>query len=259
MRKHRGFTLFEVVIAMTIVVILVGVMSSTITVAFRQKRAAEDAIESVRDTNTVGDFLVQELGNALPPTTASQPATDSSGGIVGAPTGLGSLGGTTGGLGGIETNTQESLIGPFIGDNVSINFYTSGPEHNAPLNADVKYVEYSLGQDSKGVPALVRRVSINLLADQVETILPQETLISHVRQVTFRYYGGPSLGWFDTWDSTQNSDTLPYAVSIELQLDPLNDGGPVRTLKRFASLWCASPPASSTDTSADTGGIIPGF
>jgi prepilin-type N-terminal cleavage/methylation domain-containing protein len=256
MRKQRaGFTLLEVLIALTIVVILVGVMASVITVAFKQKNAAEAAIETMRDTQAAGDLMVDELGNAATPTPSTQPLT---GGIEVDPSqlGLGAFGagnGTAGGLGSISQGTTPTLYGAFYGESELVSFYTTGSEPKAPLQGDARWVEYSLGTAADGSTALVRQVDTNLLAYEQSNDLPTEVLITHVRRVVFQYWDGTQ--WLNNWDSTVNSGTLPFAVSIEITLDPSRTGGNERVIKRFASLWCAAPPVTTED-SGTTGGIV---
>ena len=258
--RRSGFTLFEVQVAMTIVVILVGVMSSVITVAFKEKNAAEAAIEAVRDTYAAGDLLVSELSNAASPTPSTQTAI---GGIEADTSTLG-LGqftggnnGTAGGLGAISTNTTPSLYGAFYGEPSSVSFYTTGSEPKAAVKGDARWIRYSLAPAKDGVQALVRDVDTNLLTDTLVADLPREVLITHVRTITFQYYDGTQ--WLDTWDSTMYSDTLPYAVSIELTLDPSRTGGEERVIKRFASLWCAAPPATVPDSGLGELEVTPGL
>jgi prepilin-type N-terminal cleavage/methylation domain-containing protein len=259
---RHGFTLFEMLIALAIVVILVGVMSSTINIAFKQKLAAERAIEAVRDIQAVGDLMVDELGNAAPPTPATQPTVGGMavemGGIEADSTevGLGSLGagnGTAGGLGAITTGYGVMMYGAFVGDSQSISFFTTGPEPRAPLQHDARWVQYSLDKADDGADAVIRLVDTNLLADEADPNPAREVLIKNVRNVAFRYWDGTQ--WLDAWDSTVNSDTLPYAVSIELTLDPLEENGPERVIKRFASIWCAAPAAISDTTGIVTPGL----
>ncbi len=67
MKRARGFTLFEVVLAIAIVVILMATLAATLSLAFKSRRSSEDAVNSVRDIYAVGDILVAELENAAPP------------------------------------------------------------------------------------------------------------------------------------------------------------------------------------------------
>jgi len=200
--RRRGFTLFEVLIAMAIVTILLSTMATTISVAFKQKRAAEEAVDSVRDTQTVGG--INGMSNSS----------------------------------GITSGTYY-LFGPFIGDNLSLTFYTTGPEPKAAIQGDVRYVEYALSPQSDGRLALVRREDTNLLSDQVGTDMAEEILVTDVISVAYQYYDGTN--WLDAWDSTDTTanNTLPVAVKMVLQLEPAHVGGAVRVITRIATIWCA--------------------
>jgi len=243
--RRTGFTLFELLIALAIVVILVGVMASTITIAFKQKQAAEDAIEAVRDLQSVGDLLVQELSSATPPTPSTQSALGGIAGVDSSTLGLGSNG-TAGGLGAVQQSENLQMYGPFIGSSEMISFYTTGPEPKAPVQGDSRWIQYGVGKNDKNETCLIRQVSTNLLSDSEDLTLPQEVLIPNVTSVQFLYYDGTQ--WVDTWDSTLNSDTLPLAVKIELHLAPLRANGEERIIKRVATLWCAAPAASQVTT-----------
>jgi type II secretory pathway pseudopilin PulG len=253
-KRTGGFTLFEVLLSMAVVVILVGVMSSVITLAFRAKNSAEAAIETMRDTQAAGDLIVAELSNAAPPTPSTQPA-EYEGGISSDTSELGlGANGTSGGLGSVtdQYSAYPSLYGAFVGETSSLYFYTTGSEPKSMVKGDSRWIRYSLDQTKDGVPALVREVATNLLADVIDTtLLPKEVLITHVRKLVFQYWDGAQ--WLDTWDSTANADSLPYAVSIEITLDPTRTGGDERVIKRFASLWCAVKPPATGDSSSVTG------
>jgi prepilin-type N-terminal cleavage/methylation domain-containing protein len=250
--SRRGFTLFEVVIALAIVTILLSTLSTTINVAFRQKRAAEEAVDAVRDTQTVGDIFVADVACAVPPNPQSASAdsiayqvdatqqaaaaadagtTDANVVASGGITGLGNSSGITSGT--------YYLFGPFIGDNLSLTFFTTGPEPKAAIQGDVRYVEYTLAQQSDGRLGLVRHVDTNLLSDQLGTDMAEEILVTGVTSVTYQYFDGTN--WLGAWNSTDpgTNNTLPKAVKMVLELEPAHAGGPAREIVRTATVWCA--------------------
>jgi hypothetical protein len=62
---------------------------------------------------------------------------------------------------------------------------------------------------------LVRRVSTNLLSPKV--IDPNEqVLCRNVVSLNLRYFDGTS--WVDEWDSTEDANSLPRAVEIDIQV-----------------------------------------
>jgi len=252
---RRAFTLIEVLLALSVVVILISTMATTVNVAWQSKRVAENAIESVRSTQAVGDIWVNDVGNAVPPSpfaanaesnvylvAATQAAADNPDSTTDSTTGQ-----TIVASGGIEgssatsgiTAGSYSLFGPFKGDDKSMNFYTTGPEPKAAIEGDVRYIEYLLALQSVNRLALVRRVDTNILGTNSGGQLPQEVIVTGVKSINFRYYDGAN--WTNSWDTTDTNtnNSLPYAVSMELTIEPVRDGGADRQIIRYATLWCA--------------------
>jgi prepilin-type N-terminal cleavage/methylation domain-containing protein len=273
MRKSRGFTLFEVLISLAIIVILISTIASTISVAYKSKRSAEAAIENVRDVQTVGDIFVESVQSALTPWLGTPAATQAAATLTADtqaedPTttnvSLNNDGSLQDG-----TNLPLHLVGPFFGEAQYMSFFASGAEPGAELRGDVRWVEFALSYTNQndGLQSLVRRVQTNLLQDGFDVEnptsdgLPDQVLINHVKDLRFQY-ADSSGNWYDSWDSVQSSNALPYAVSMDLTLSPLTENGPDRVIHRVASIWTASPPATmptdDTDTGV-TGGIQGGF
>ncbi len=237
--SRRGFTLFEIIVAIAIVVMLMGTMAETLKTAFQHKASAEYAIANVRDIQTVGDIFVQELACAVPPNPLSGAANSLTINATTAP----SNGTYSGGINNMNDNGTGTgglyLFGPFLGDSISLSFFTTGSEPKADVQAGVRYIEFRLSQQSNGDLALVRCVDTNLLADIPAIVLPEEVLVTGVKAVQFQYFN--SIGWLDAWDSTgvDNNNTLPIAVKMILTLAPLRDGAPDRVITRVATVWCA--------------------
>jgi type II secretory pathway pseudopilin PulG len=254
MRRH-GFTLFEVLIALMVVIILISTISSTISVAFKAKDRAERAIEGVRDTQAVGDVWVADVSCAVPPNPLAAGADSYAYQVAATQAEADTTNGAAqGGIEGMSNQTgitvgSAYLFGPFRGDNSGMSFYTTGPEPKAAIQGDVRYVEFALTLQSDNRLALVRRVDPNLLAGQATTQLPQEVLVAGARAVSFQYYDGS--GWRDSWDSTSadTNNTLPYAVKMTLTLEPARSEGSPRVLTRIATVWCAAKTAIDSDNS----------
>jgi prepilin-type N-terminal cleavage/methylation domain-containing protein len=257
--RRRAFTLFELLVALAVVVMLVASLAAALSIAFKSKRSSEESVNSVKDVYSVMDSLIVELQNAAPPNPksnqdqlaaelnqAANTATD----------------GTT-----ITSTTSLPLYlyGPFLGDSQSIKFYATGPEPNATIQSDARLVYICLEDQPDGTRALVRHVETNLLStdtdpaefptEQSGEIIP-EILVSNVQDVKFSYYDGSALQ--DSWDSTQLApytqlaNTLPNAVKVELILNPLHEGGQPRLITRFATLWCADASIMAAGTTAAT-------
>jgi general secretion pathway protein J len=195
-RQRRAFTLLELLLALTMMVVIATALGASIYTAYRAKTSAEEAVAANRASSLAIDILAQELGHCLPPT-----ANSSQGGFT--IIGLGNSG---------------NIIGAFTGTAEAVTFSAAGAEPYATLTHDVREIEYALTTDNETQgQMLVRRVRTNQLAPVIET--PPEDVICHdVISFQLRYTDGAS--WYDAWDSTQKNNALPIAVELTLELAP---------------------------------------
>jgi prepilin-type N-terminal cleavage/methylation domain-containing protein len=226
--RPRGFTLLELIIAVGIMAIVAATLAATMSTTFKLKDAAERAVLSTRDTESISEIFVSELKNATPPNAnAAQDPNLASNSVS------------------LEV-VPNFLCGGFYGEAQYISFYTTGPDPKAEVQGDVRYVEFAVDGNN-----LVHRQRTNLLEDQAtDPAADQEVLVEDLVDLQFSYYDGTD--WYDQWDSSTNGNVLPYAVELQLTLKPLNPGGPERVLHWYAPITCAAP---ATDTTTTTGGI----
>jgi type II secretion system protein J len=211
-RSHtHGFSLIELLLAMTMVSMLALSLYTAMNVTIRARRSASLAVEPTRAAVVAADLLRQDLESVPPPT-----------GI---------------------------LAGPFIGvhaaggsgDNDTVQFCTIGADAGAaddvPLAEGIRRVELIIRTDTSP-PALVRRVTRNLLASS-EPFVEEEILCRNVSSFSMRYYDG--YAWQENWDSTTLGDVLPMAVSMTLQIGDGSDGQVPQRISRVIELSCAKP------------------
>ena len=196
-RRRRGFTLLEVLIALVIVVMIGAGLYVSLRVAFQSKLSAERVVEPPRTAAVALDLIGQDLQGSVAPT-----------GLVWAT----SFEGVTG---------ADDRGRP--GDDLQFFSVADSPLHPS-ANGDIKSVELTVqtapnGQDH----LLVRKVVRNLLTQSTTPNPDVEVICRGVGGFHLRYYNGDA--WADTWDSTQQDNTLPAAVEVTLTLD--RDGGPV--------------------------------
>jgi type II secretory pathway pseudopilin PulG len=185
---HRAFTLLELLVAMTMVIILATSLFMSLSVAYRARRTAEAAVVPMRTFGIALEILRQDFQNALP--------------------GGGTL--------------SVSFEGTSNGNTDQVTFFTTAdsPEHQA-ANGEIKMVQLNVGQiANSNQPALIRSVSRNLLA-QYQVNPDQEILCRNVTQFKLRYSTGTQ--WVDTWDSTQMNNEVPAAVEVTVELAPPAD------------------------------------
>jgi hypothetical protein len=210
----------------------------SMTIAIRAQRTAQNTVASTRAGAIASDLIREDLSSLPPP------------------------------------SANSVLVGPFVGthqpggggDADDLVFYTLGTDRriestvtNAinnndtnpePLGEGVRGVEFLLRTDVSP-PVLVRRVQRNLLTQN--TPQPEEEILCRdVRSFSLRYWDGTT--WQETWDSTQQNDTLPLAVAVTIQVnDPLShvlvNGQPVRQIQQVIPLACGK---SATDSTTGT-------
>ncbi len=186
LRPLAGFTLIELVLAMSIAAVLAVSLFAAMRVAFRAQRSAEQAVAPVSAVDAALAFVALDLQNIRPASVDDW-------------------------LSGVDGKDDRGHDGD------SLTFFTTAPAADQPAaNGEVKRVELAVSVDNNGQHRLVRRVIRNLFTD----VLPapdEETLCIGVYSLNLRYYDGSD--WQNTWDSTQLGDVLPKAIEVTLQLD----------------------------------------
>ena len=225
-RRHSGFTLMELSLAMGMMAMLALTLYMSLSIALKARDSAYANIGPVRAATVAADLIRQDLESVLPP--------------------------------------SGNLAGPFIGymdsslpggrsDNVE--YFCVGNDSarivDSPLAEGIRKVDLLVRTDVKP-PVLVRQVYRNLLA-QAEMPPEEEVLCRNVKSFSLRYFDGTL--WQDQWDSTTMGDVLPTAVEMTLEIDyPQKPGQPPTTYRvvRVIPLACAKP---ATTTGGTTGGL----
>lgn len=223
--RGSGFTLLELVVAMSMVAVLAGSLADSMYVAFKAVKTADAAIDAPRTAAIAMDFLSQDLQNALPPGTEL--------------------------AGNFEATQGQDSRGH---ENDDLVFFTSAdsPQH-VDANGDIKQVELTMEQDSDGDWVLVRRVIRNLLS-QTQVNPDEEIICRGVNSFTLQYSTGSQ--WETTWDSTQEDNTIPAAVQVTLELQRPDTKGVMQTI-RYTRTFALACSTASTDPTVNTGVSMP--
>jgi general secretion pathway protein J len=202
MKRRRGFTLLELLLAVAMIATLGLALYASMMIGFRARRSAHAQVAAMREASIVMEIAQQDLQSVLPP--------------------------------------RGTLAGPFIGNPTSsttgsasegsLDFYTLGrdavspadAEKEAPFSEGPRHVQLLLQSGEAGRGVLVRRVTRNLLATAA-TEAHEEVLARNVSAFTVRFFDGET--WQTEWDSTLLADTLPVAVEMTIELAD-RDGGP---------------------------------
>jgi type II secretion system protein J len=188
--RYKAFTLLELLVAMTLMVVAASCLYSALYTGFRARRSALSAVEPTSLAINAIELLKQDIYGVLPP--------------------RGVLAGAF--LGTDSTGAKGT-------DADSLEFYTTHiyADEDHPVGGMGK-IELLLEQDSdcdRENYRLIRRVTTNLLPPRA-TEAEEQVLCRHVTSLNLRYFDGES--WLDEWDSTADANSLPLAVEIEIQI-----------------------------------------
>ena len=236
-RRRAAFTLLELLVAMFIVAILSLSLYASLQIAFRSKASAEAAVEPPRTAATALDLIGQDLQAAAPLTAFPAQSLEFEG-----------------------VDQTDSRGHP--GDDLQFYTVADSPLH-ANANGDVKGVELTTVPSPDGRDhLLVRKVIRNLLSENFNAATPftpgvnpdVEVICRGVGGFNLRYYNGDT--WADSWDSTQEDNTIPAAVEVTLTLDRTDASGVTRSYNyvRIFPLSASTAAQDSTvNPNADVG------
>jgi prepilin-type N-terminal cleavage/methylation domain-containing protein len=234
--QYKAFTLLELLVAMTLMVVTAACLYTALYTGFKAKRSAESAVEPTSQAINAIELIKQDTYGVLPPT----------GTLTGAFVG---------------TNSQDTKGM----DTDSLSFYTTHIyAGNNQLVGGLGKIELLLEEDNdKDIDIdtegyrLVRKVTTNLLSPK--TIEPEEhVLCRNVKSLNLRYYDEEN-GWLNEWDSTNDANSLPLAIEIDIQVlrkGTSNDAEyQTRRLTQCFSIPCGgSQPESQTSSTTAAGG-----
>lgn len=174
-RPSRGFTLLEVVLAMTLLSVIAAVGFAVLRTGIRSWDAGEARMQRLESRMAVMRFLRNYLANALP-------AQDDFSGLT--------------------------PVFTFVGAPDAVRFVAFPPEY---VGRGMRY-GFSLGQTGDALGVMLEPFGKRLLsgATQPERI----ALLDRVRQVRFAYFGPPAEGRAPEWMEEWRFDALPLLVRV---------------------------------------------
>ena len=217
-RRHSGFTLIELTLAMAMTAMLALSMYTALSVAQQARRNASASVEQSRTISIAADILGRDFESVLPP---------------------------TGQLAGPFVGIRQAGASGNGGDFDQMEFFSLGEDEPArpdyPLAEGIRTIQFFVRSDAGASHALVRRVTRNLLPT-IEPTAEEEVICRDVRSFSVRYFDG--LAWQESWDSTTLGDVLPTSVAITLEVDDPTAAtreASVRRVTRVFPLSCARP------------------
>jgi type II secretion system protein J len=184
----------ELLVAMVLMVAVASSLYTALYTGFRAHRSSLLAVEPTAQALNAIELVKQDLIGVLPP---------DSNGLASA----------------FVATNSTGLKGM---DDDSVEFYTThvyADDENP--NGGVAKIGLLLEEDTEAVHTnhttyrLVREVTTNLLAPK-EVKPEEQVLCRDVTSLNFRYFDGSD--WVDDWDSTEDSNSLPKAVEVEIEV-----------------------------------------
>lgn len=198
---HRAFTLIEVMLAVVIFSIVLTAIHMLFYGALQLRSKTTEAIESALPLQQTIAIIQRDLSNLAMP-----------GGAM-----VGELQTTQTSSSTNAVETLNPIDDSLPGQSTPAFYTTSGIiDENSPF-ADLERVSYALLPSTNGLPGrdLIRRVTRNLLPVLAEE--PQvQYLMNGVDTINVLFYDG--LQWREYWDSTTETNKLPFGIKVQLQL-----------------------------------------
>ena len=209
--RRRGFTLLELLVAITIAALVAGSLYSGLRIGLKAQANAESSVEPARTAELAVGLLRPDFESAVPATGTLQGAflgTDS--------TGDGSMAADT-----VEFHTTGDPLESITTGAGNTSALQAGAAQAQP-GGEVRRIQLGLMPSASGTgQILVRRVYTNLLA-QAEEEPYEEVVCRGVLSFNLRYWDG--LTWQDNWDSTQIDNNIPSAVEVTIDLQRVQFG-----------------------------------
>jgi general secretion pathway protein J len=180
---QRGFTLVEVVIALTIVATLLVVMFGSLRVGMAAWQRGDERAEVLERARSLTQIVTRSLGAAHPYMTSPQ--------------------------------GRESARLLFEGAPDRLAFVTGAPPF--PTAAPIAFTAVTLSQDVGQVPGLAVRQKPLPNEKPFDPDLQPALVDGTVSDVRFRYLREPDHVWTDRWDAVQER-ALPAAVEVTLSI-----------------------------------------
>lgn len=176
--RENGFTLLELLVALSLVALLAGIVFAGFQVTLRSWETGEDRAEALHRSRAVLTLMVEELKSALP----------------------------------LKARRDEKQSPSFLGEPDQIQFPTSSaPFPRDPWEALPRLITYAVEDGPSGVRGLIRRET-QPLKEKTSLVEgeEEEVVLLHPRiiRLRLRYLAPPKEKkepgeWLDSWDSTK--------------------------------------------------------
>ncbi len=211
--RIRGFSLLELLAAMSLMVVIASCLYSSLRTGFNGRRVGLVAVEPGSVALNVIEMMKQDFYGTVSPVaklggsfvgTDSRFGADDTDGVVFYTTCVPATSATAGAAATANFSSRNNTL-------------TAVSARNTRISGGVAKVEFALvDNERQATYRLVRRVTTNLLSDTNNITPEEQVLCRSVKSLNFRYYDGND--WTDEWDSTTDGNSLPLAVEVEIAI-----------------------------------------
>ena len=177
--RERGFTLLELLIALSIVAALLAILMGSLRVGLSTWTRGAERAEAHQHLRSLAELVSRSIAGIFPYRMASQPGGDP--------------------------------VIQFKGESGQLAFATSSPPF--PLGPTIAFTAVTLRYEGGERPGLLVREKALPNTDPFEPVLPV-FVDPDVTELSFRYLS-PDGQWEEQWDA-EAEDELPHAVEIRL-------------------------------------------
>jgi len=202
-----GFTLIEMILAISIAAMVLVVVNAAFFSALRLRDDTAAMVDAASPVDAAVLFLKRDLQCAVTPTNGTSKVLS----------------------GGFRAGNGLTSVG--VSDPVAIEMFTAtGALSNRDPWSDIQRVTYELRNPTVSSAVgrdLYRSVMRNLLAVATPDVTDQ-LMLSGVASLKFSCYDGTQ--WNDAWDTTDPTainTNLPAAVRVDIQMAGRSDLGPI--------------------------------
>jgi general secretion pathway protein J len=185
---ERGFTLIELVLALSIVALMMTILFGGLRVGLRAWQRGEERAETLEHARSMTQLLEHALAGAYPF------------------------------QGQVDQNSQVQVL--FQGEADKVTFVTTSPP--IPFSSPLAFTAITLSMEAGAAPGLAIREKALPNFDPFEAVAPS-LIDPSITAVRFRYLRDPDGGsWEETWDG---ADERAVPRAIEVTLTAVINGG----------------------------------
>ena len=181
--KPKGFTLIEVIIAMTLLSLILVLLFSTIFTTNKNWQSTERKISQNDELRLVGHFIQRQISQNVP-------------------------------LMWVD-NKEQKLI--FEGKSNSLSFTSNLPAHRGGGGVQILTLKVNQTDDTNHLDLYYRHASPDSSPFETYDDAEQVTLLENIKDIELSYFGREKLDEVPVWrDEWQSKELLPSLISLKI-------------------------------------------